>query len=111
MIKCLRDDASFGSKDNVVMVGTVIQRVIADPRIVFDAGKQVFRFAFELDEADKQSYDGCALTPTSAISTQPDRYCGDPQPPPSNFQPLTSPPKKCTLRPHCNGATNAARCF
>ena len=60
MIKCLRDDMSIGSKDTVVMIGTVIQRVIDDPRIVFDEGRQIFRFVYELDEDVKRDYSGCA---------------------------------------------------
>jgi len=59
MIKCLRDDQdAMGGK--VVMVGTVIQRVIADPRIVFDSDKEKFMFACDLDEDVKRAYVGSA---------------------------------------------------
>ena len=60
MIKCLRDDAAYEAKETVVMVGTVIQRVIADPRIVFDIEKQKFVFAYDLTEDVKKSYTGSA---------------------------------------------------
>ena len=38
------------------------QRVIADPRVVFDGDRQSFRFACELEEDMKQSYEGYAIS-------------------------------------------------
>jgi len=51
MIKSIRNVAE-GDFD-MVMVGTVIQRVIDDPRIVRDENNNIYRFVYDLNDEDK----------------------------------------------------------
>ena len=51
MIKSIRNVAE-GDFD-MIMVGTVIQRVIDDPRVVRDVNNNVYRFVYDLNDEDK----------------------------------------------------------